>query len=240
MPSPKLNWTVGALLGCDAGPLNDLPVADITTSSSEVTPGSVFLAVPGLGHHGIEYVTDAVQRGASAVLYHPLKGEVVTPLTKIPSLEVPDLKARVGELAARFFGTQVRQGPILGVTGTNGKTTIAWLIAHALNELGRKAGYLGTVGQGQPQKLRPQTLTTPDCITVHRRLAELNGHAVAMEVSSHALDQGRIDGVPVQVAVFSNLSRDHLDYHGDMEQYGAAKEAMFQAPGLNLSGDQCR
>ena len=117
------------------------------------------------------------------------------------------------------------------MTGTNGKTTVAWLVSNALHRLGGESGYMGTLGWGVLPTLSAQTLTTPDCITVHRRLAKLIAEQapVVMEVSSHALDQGRVAGVTFDVAAFTNLSRDHLDYHPSMAAYAEAKAKLFES-----------
>src|SRR5690606_25882166 len=123
---------------------------------------------------------------------------------------------------------------IAGITGTNGKTTCAFLLAQALGFCGRPAGYIGTLGYGMPGALTGSTHTTVDVVSVHRQLNELRRRGaryVAMEVSSHALDQGRVNGVRFGLAAFTNLTRDHLDYHGTMASYGAAKAQLFDTPG---------
>jgi UDP-N-acetylmuramoyl-L-alanyl-D-glutamate--2,6-diaminopimelate ligase len=150
---------------------------------------------------------------------------------------VPDLSAQAGFIADRFFGAPSARLSITGITGTNGKTTCAWLLASALSALGRSCAYLGTLGSGLPGQIRPGLHTTPDAVTLQRQLARLrdeDAQAVAMEVSSHALDQQRCAGVRFQAAAFTNLSREHLDYHGDMQRYGAAKSALFDWPTLTV------
>jgi UDP-N-acetylmuramoyl-L-alanyl-D-glutamate--2,6-diaminopimelate ligase len=148
---------------------------------------------------------------------------------------VPALRERLGAIADRFYGMPSARLTVAGVTGTNGKTTCAWLLAGAAQRLGRRGGYLGTLGAGFPPRVAGGSLTTPDVITLHRELralADAGATHVALEVSSHALDQRRVDGVRLRVAAFGNLSRDHLDYHGSMERYAAAKERLFRLPGL--------
>jgi UDP-N-acetylmuramoyl-L-alanyl-D-glutamate--2,6-diaminopimelate ligase len=143
---------------------------------------------------------------------------------------VPGLHERLGGIADRFFGVPSRRLEVVGITGTNGKTTCAHLVAGGLDALGRRAGLVGTLGVGAVGALRASALTTPDVVEVHRALADLAGlglRAVAMEVSSHALDQGRVDGVRYAVAAFTNLSRDHLDYHPSLEAYGECKARLF-------------
>jgi UDP-N-acetylmuramoyl-L-alanyl-D-glutamate--2,6-diaminopimelate ligase len=152
---------------------------------------------------------------------------------------VPGLRAALGGIADRFFGEPSRRVSVTGITGTNGKTTCAHLVAGALDGLGRRAGVIGTLGSGPVAALTPCGLTTPDVVEVHRTLARLAGQgirAVAMEVSSHALDQGRVDGVRYAVAAFTNLSRDHLDYHPGLEAYAESKARLFleHAPGISV------
>ncbi|HLY53476.1 MAG TPA: UDP-N-acetylmuramoyl-L-alanyl-D-glutamate--2,6-diaminopimelate ligase, partial [Steroidobacteraceae bacterium] len=145
------------------------------------------------------------------------------------------LGARAGLIAARFFGEPSSRLTVAGITGTNGKTTCAWLLAQALEAAGKPAACMGTLGFGRPAELTPTAHTTPDAISVHRHLAalaRLGAECVGMEVSSHALDQGRVTGVRFNTAAFTNLTRDHLDYHGTMEAYGAAKARLFSFPGL--------
>jgi UDP-N-acetylmuramoyl-L-alanyl-D-glutamate--2,6-diaminopimelate ligase len=148
---------------------------------------------------------------------------------------VRELRDRLGGIADRFYGMPSSRLTVAGVTGTNGKTTCAWLLASAVERLARRGAYLGTLGSGFPPEVAGASLTTPDVISLHRQLralADAGATHVAMEVSSHALDQRRIDGVRMQVAAFCNLSRDHLDYHGTMERYALAKERLFHLPGL--------
>jgi UDP-N-acetylmuramoyl-L-alanyl-D-glutamate--2,6-diaminopimelate ligase len=145
------------------------------------------------------------------------------------------MRGRLGAIADRFFGAPSARLAIAGVTGTNGKTTCAWLVACALQRLGITAAYTGTLGSGLPPAVRTGSHTTPDVLSVHRQLALLSAAGathVAMEVSSHALDQGRVDGVRMRIAAFTNLSRDHLDYHDTMERYAAAKARLFVLPGI--------
>jgi UDP-N-acetylmuramoyl-L-alanyl-D-glutamate--2,6-diaminopimelate ligase len=214
-------------------------VTDIATDSRDVVANGLFLACQGGAHHGLEFLDQALSAGAGAVAWEPRglgKGRFPRLPADITGIRVPNLQRRIGTLADRFFAAPSSAIAVIGITGTNGKTTTAWLVAQALGSLGRKAGYMGTLGYGLGASVRPAALTTPDCVTVHRRLRELAdagaGHVVA-EVSSHALDQRRIDGVRFRAVAFTNLSRDHLDYHGDLERYGASKARLFtdyQAP----------
>src|SRR5438874_234651 len=148
---------------------------------------------------------------------------------------VPKLGERAGLIADRFFGAPSQQLTVAGITGTNGKTTCAWLLAQALQHCRRRCAYIGTLGVGMPAQLTPTLHTTSDAVSIHRQLAalrSLGAECVSMEVSSHALDQGRVNGVRFNTAAFTNLTRDHLDYHGTMEAYGAAKARLLALPGL--------
>lgn len=214
----------------------EIRVTDVTCDSREVRPGGAFLACRGRTTHGLAFAREAVARGARVVLWEPDRD------TRAPDLgpgvfatPVPDLTRRAGELADRFFGMPSLALTIAGITGTNGKTTCAYLLAQALTIAGRRAGYIGTLGFGQPGALAQGTHTTADAVSVHRQLAQLRADGaacVAMEVSSHALDQSRVGGVRFHTAAFTNLTRDHLDYHGTMEAYAAAKAKLFDWPGL--------
>ncbi|HTY94643.1 MAG TPA: UDP-N-acetylmuramoyl-L-alanyl-D-glutamate--2,6-diaminopimelate ligase [Steroidobacteraceae bacterium] len=230
---------------------DDIPVSDVTLDSREVTPGALFLACgghrQGTGRHGVEFAAQASAAGARAVVFEtPGVGETraVEAAGRLMQrvrqragqdaecfvVAVPDLRAHLGVIADRFFGHPSQALYVVGVTGTNGKTTCAWLIAQALSLCGRPAAYMGTLGFGWPGSLQPVAHTTADVISVHRQLAALRAagsEAVAMEVSSHALDQGRVDEVRFAAAAFTNLTQDHLDYHGTMQAYGAAKARLF-------------
>ena len=214
-----------------------LTVSDVTLDSRAASPGALFLACRGRTHHGLEFAGEALARGARAVLYEPDGAPAPPAALSAASFvaAVPELTARAGIIADRFFGAPSQHLTIAGITGTNGKTTCAWLLAQALQRCGRPAAYLGTLGVGVPPGLAPLRHTTPDAVTVQRELAALlaaGAACVAMEVSSHALDQQRVNGVRFNTAAFTNLTRDHLDYHGTMEAYGAAKARLFAAPGL--------
>lgn len=213
-------------------PATEMRVSDLTLDSRQVKAGSLFFALPGQSQHGLNFAADAIARGASVVLWDGT-GEQAQPAFPpgVFTAVIPDLKDLVGRIADRFFNWPSSQMRITGITGTNGKTTCAYLLAQCLERLGNAAAYMGTIGFGRPASLAEPTHTTPDVVTVHRTLAQLRADGVrdvAMEVSSHALDQGRVDGVHFQVAAFTNLTRDHLDYHGSMQQYGAAKAKLFR------------
>jgi UDP-N-acetylmuramoyl-L-alanyl-D-glutamate--2,6-diaminopimelate ligase len=215
---------------------NDARVLDITLDSREVRPGSVFFALPGRTVHGLKFAAEAAARGASAVLWEPA-AEVPAPTlpATVFAVAIPGLTKLVGRIADRFFNWPSSQLRITGITGTNGKTTCAYLLAQCLERLGSQAAYVGTIGWGRIASLASAALTTPDVVTLHRELAQLRASGVrevAMEVSSQALDQDRVAGVRFHSAAFTNLSRDHLDYHATMDAYGAAKVRLFDAPDL--------
>ncbi|WP_333682008.1 UDP-N-acetylmuramoyl-L-alanyl-D-glutamate--2,6-diaminopimelate ligase [Dyella sp.] len=217
-----------------AGPV---VVAGLALDSRKVQRGDAFFALRGTRGHGIEFAHGAVQRGASVVLAEaPAPAELEDP--GVPVLWIDGLHAFVGEIASRFFGRPSQAMRVIGVTGTNGKTSTVQLLAQALEHLGHRAATIGTLGAGLHGQLREGERTTPDAIAVQQLFAEFrrNGAShVAMEVSSHALEQGRVAATAFEVAAFTNLTRDHLDYHGSMEAYGAAKAKLFVWPGLKAA-----
>jgi len=217
----------------------DLEIADLTLDSRAVTPGAAFVALPGTRTHGIGFAAQAVNAGACAVLWEPVEGIVPPRLPEdVPLIGIPGLSSWLGAIADWFFDAPSTGMRVVGVTGTNGKTTTAHVIAEAFQRLSVTSGYLGTLGYGRVDALRSSSLTTPDSITVHRQLAELRDEGVrclAMEVSSHALDQSRVGGVRFDTAVFTNITRDHLDYHGTFETYAEMKARLFRRVSLRYS-----
>ena len=214
----------------------DPQVAGLVQDSRQVRPGDAFVAIAGFGAHGLGFAGQARAAGASAILFEPpAPAELPAPADAIA---VPGLRARMGSMADQFHGHPSHAMTMVGVTGTNGKTSTVQLLAQAWELLGIRAGSIGTLGAGLYGEVVPTGFTTPLVLQMHELLAQLRdtgAGAVAMEVSSHALDQGRVDAVHFDVAVFSNLTRDHLDYHGDMASYGAAKAMLFQRPGLKAA-----
>jgi UDP-N-acetylmuramoyl-L-alanyl-D-glutamate--2,6-diaminopimelate ligase len=212
---------------------------DLTLDSREVRVGTLFFALRGRQSHGLKFAAAAAAQGASAVLWDPAEagGDDLPPAPSGPCYFAPvaGLRGLLGRIADRFFGWPSSHLRVVGITGTNGKTTSAYLLAQSLARLKSNAAYIGTIGWGRIDALQVPTHTTADVITVHRQLAKLRAEGVrdvAMEVSSHALDQGRVDGVRFHSAAFTNLTRDHLDYHVSMEAYGAAKARLFAFDGL--------
>jgi len=222
-------------VGFAAAP-SDVVVSDVTLDSKAAGPGSLFLACKGRTHHGLKFAQQAVAQGARAVLYED-STEVGKPNlgAGVFVAAVPQLSQRASLIADRFFGAPSQALTVAGITGTNGKTTCAWLLAQALQFCGRPAAYMGTLGFGRPPTVTPTEHTTSDAVTVQRHLAalrNLGAECVSMEVSSHAIDQERVAAVRFSTAAFTNLTRDHLDYHGTMEAYGAAKARLFSWPSL--------
>ena len=222
--------TLGDVLGAGAGRYARLEITDLTLDSRAVRPGAAFFALRGAREHGLSYARQALDRGAAVVLYEPDFGVGEPPQ---PSIAVPNLQARLGELARRFY--EAAEPTIVGVTGTNGKTTVAYLVAQVLSQPRSPCAYVGTLGYGVPPVITAHGLTTPDCLTLHRELAELGAPRAALEFSSHALKQERVAGLSFHTAVFTNLTRDHLDEHGDLASYGAAKRKLFTVPGLSYA-----
>jgi UDP-N-acetylmuramoyl-L-alanyl-D-glutamate--2,6-diaminopimelate ligase len=209
---------------------DDCLVQGLCVDSRRVAAGDLFIARKGAQFDGLSLATDAVARGAVAVLAGHGDAAALRQSLMVPVLVVDDLVQVLGVVADRFYDEPSKALRVIGVTGTNGKTSISHFIAQALNAAGKPAGVIGTLGMGLWGGLLPATHTTPDVIAVHAELArqrDLGVQYVVMEVSSHALDQGRVEGVRFRAAVFSNLSHDHLDYHADMARYAQAKSRLF-------------
>ena len=206
----------------------------LAADSRAIARGDVFLAYPGERTDGRHFVADAVARGAAAVVWER-DGFAWPADVALPNLPASGLKALAGPLAGEVYGRPSERLWVAGVTGTNGKTSCSQWIAQALAGEGRKAAVIGTLGLGYPGELEENPNTTPDAVALQRALARFVGdgaQAVAMEASSIGIDQGRVEGVRFGCALFTNLSRDHLDYHGDMERYAQAKMRLFRSPGL--------
>ena len=208
--------------------LPEVSLNNMTLDSRSVESNTIFIAVPGAERDGRDFIHAALEQGAAAVLAEA-DGRELPDDDRV--IAISQLKERIGELADRFYHSPSRQLKIMAVTGTNGKTSIVELTRQLLQAVGLKAGSIGTLGSrliGPPTEVRN---TTPDCITLHRQLSawrDAGVNYVAMEASSHALDQRRLDGLKIDVAVFTNLSRDHLDYHHSMAAYCDAKLRLFR------------
>ncbi|HZP87056.1 MAG TPA: UDP-N-acetylmuramoyl-L-alanyl-D-glutamate--2,6-diaminopimelate ligase [Burkholderiales bacterium] len=209
-------------------------VNGVRCDSRRIRKGDLFAAFPGESADARRFIPQAIERGAAAVLWEA-DGFCWNSDWSVPNAPVRGLREKLGYIAAQIYGDASRRMWVCGVTGTNGKTSCSHWIAQALTRLGRPTAVIGTLGIGFPGALTPGERTTPDAAAIQEELADLHARGAqgaAMEVSSHGLDQGRVNGVTFAVALFTNLSRDHLDYHGTMEQYGAAKAKLFAFPGL--------
>ena len=215
-------------------PGSDVLVRGVQIDSRRVRPGDLFLAVPGDSHDGRQFIEQAVANGAVAVLAEPPVSGFVDEL-RVPVLEQPELQQDIGIITAKLYGHPSRALHAVGVTGTNGKTTTSWLTAQLARSVGKSCGVIGTLGATLGDDVGDATNTTPDAVSLQRQLSDWRDQDVAcvcMEVSSHALVQGRVNGVDFETAVFTNLSRDHLDYHGTMAAYGRAKLQLFVTESL--------
>ena len=213
------------------------PLAGITADSREARPQVAFAAYPGHLRDGRAFIGDAIARGAAAILFEA-RGFDWNGGWRVPHVAVADLKSRVGFIASAVYGRPSQALWIVGVTGTNGKTSCSHWTAQALAQCGRRVAVMGTLGYGFVDALSPTTNTTPDACVIQHLLAQWlhdGANAVAMEVSSHGLDQGRVNGIAFDVALFTNLTRDHLDYHGSMAAYGEAKARLMRWPGLRAA-----
>jgi UDP-N-acetylmuramoyl-L-alanyl-D-glutamate--2,6-diaminopimelate ligase len=217
--------------------------SELVNDSRRAAPGVVFAAYPGESRDGRDFIPQAVAQRVDGVLWEADHFQW-DPALPTPNAGVPDLKSRIGEIAAHIYGEPSRALHMVGITGTNGKTSVAHWLAQAFARLDRKTAIIGTAGNGfppvgdKPGALTPALNTTPDAIELQQRLAyyrQQGAVACAMEVSSHGLVQGRVNGTSFNVAVLTNLSRDHLDYHGDMDSYAAAKAQLFDWPGLGAA-----
>lgn len=221
-------WVMAAAHDCD--------IVGLQNDSRQVKPGYVFFAYPGAVADGRLFIPQATAAGAAAIVYDPENMPISCVFPKhIPCLRIPKLGMKLAEIADRFYGYPTRSLSVTGVTGTNGKTTIAYQLAQAHGLLGRDAAYVGTLGHGQVRALQPLTNTTPDGLHLQQFFHEYQKSGVkyvCMEVSSHALSQGRVDGINFTQAIYTNLSHEHLDYHHTMQAYAEAKAMLFATPSL--------
>lgn len=215
---------------------HDVAIYGLALDSREVTKGDAFIALAGAKQHGLTHVQQAVDNGACAVIFDPAgEGRQLADTFRhtgsVPLVAVDNLGRKLGDLAARFYREPSRAIDVIGITGTNGKTSCSQFLSQMLDD----CGVIGTLGWGEWGQLNKTLNTTPDALAVQKILAELlknKKRVVAMEVSSHGLEQGRVNGVNFKGAVFTNISRDHLDYHGTMEAYVQAKLTLLSQPGL--------
>lgn len=217
-----------------------IQIRGISSDSRETKKGDLFIAHAGPKTERTHFIEQAIENGAVAVLKEAEENttafEVLTQKNStIPICAIPQLNTHVASIAARFYQNPCQDLKFIGITGTSGKTSCTQFIARILGENNIRCGTVGTLGEGFPDNITPNTLTTPGAIDLQRILAKLKQQGathIAMEVSSHSLVQNRVDKIPFEIAVFTNLSRDHLDYHGDMAHYAAAKRLLFLTPTL--------
>ncbi|RFA30320.1 UDP-N-acetylmuramoyl-L-alanyl-D-glutamate--2,6-diaminopimelate ligase [Alkalilimnicola ehrlichii] len=223
---------------------DDRNMTGLSVDSAQAQPGDVFCALAGTRRHGLEFVDDALASKVSAVLAARAPAALLTRSAQIcakrnvPLIVLDRLNDELSAIAGRWYGEPSEKLKVIGVTGTDGKTSVSQFLAQALSAVGLRCGVIGTLGYGFVEALQPASHTTPDAVRVQALLAAIcaaEGEAAAMEVSSHALDQGRVAGVHFDVAVLTNLSRDHLDYHGTVEAYAEAKARLFRQAGLGAA-----
>lgn len=220
----------------DTGYGEQISVHGLSLDSRTVRPGDLFCAIAGHQGHGLQYHQEVIRKGACAILYDPQGGgrELARRCVGVRCIPVETLQQKVGSIADRFFGHPSRDLDVIAVTGTNGKTSCSHFVAQALSGP-RPAAVIGTLGWGPPASLRPTQQTTPDAIEVHSILSKLRSNtvgAVAIEASSHGLVQGRLNGVRLKSALYTNITRDHLDYHGTLDAYVEAKMRLLDFAGL--------
>jgi UDP-N-acetylmuramoyl-L-alanyl-D-glutamate--2,6-diaminopimelate ligase len=231
MPAARINTAINLqqlLAGiADAPPL---AMSGLGDDSRRLKSGDVFVAVQGANSHGLDFAESAIASGVVAIIWDTTTGSREAARGPVLFIGVDDLAAKTGELANRFYDWPSQAVDVTGITGTNGKTTVAFLIAQCLQRLDTPCAYVGTLGSGADELVVDLGLTTPPCLDLHDKLAGFRDEGVlnaAIEVSSHALDQGRLDGVRFGTAIFTNLTRDHVDYHGDMRSYAESKAQLF-------------
>ncbi len=226
----------------DAPLAKNCAISGLSLDSRQVQAGDLFIACRGSCVHGVHYISKAIKAGAAAVVWEDNgldEGENIVQLipesTSIPVLKVANLRGSCGLIASRFYGDPSEKLSMIGVTGTDGKTSCAQFIAQALNKAKVNTGIMGTLGYGMADQIVAASHTTPDALRVHQLINEMQqqqAKVIVMEASSHGLDQGRVNGVLFNTAILTNLSRDHLDYHLTVEAYAEAKRKLFSSPGL--------
>ena len=233
--SSKLSYLLAGFADIDQK--IDCNIQALSLDSRAVERGDLFFACAGTQGHGLDYIDQVCDSGVAAIAWEPTAeyNEVPKIGKNIPLIAVENLAHQVGIIADRFYGHPSKDLHVIGITGTDGKTSCSHFLASALSNKESKAGVIGTIGYGLFGELHEASHTTPDAIRIHELLhgmRESGVQYVVMEVSSHGLDQGRVNGVLFEVAVLTNVSRDHLDYHGDQISYAKAKEKLFHMPGL--------
>jgi UDP-N-acetylmuramoyl-L-alanyl-D-glutamate--2,6-diaminopimelate ligase len=245
---PTLKSLLQNIIETDA--ISDVEIKGLTLDSRETKPGDLFFAYLGKTLDGKQFIDQAIAQGACAILCDTAKSsniknfKTLDPAVKprddgqknsIPIIGIPNLIEKIGLIATNFYNNPSREMLVIGITGTNGKTSTSYLLANALQKLGKKVGLIGTLGYGTIDALNPSIYTSPSPIMLQRILHDFkqqNIDTVVMEVSSHSLQQKRCAGVNIKFGTFTNLTHDHLDYHKTMEEYAAAKEQLFTMPSI--------
>ncbi len=234
-----LHRSLGDLLPNLSAEVAAVPLSGLCLDSRRIKPGDVFLAVKGHRQDGREHINTAVASGAVAVIADaPCDGSSWS----LPVLEVPGLSEQLSAIAGRYYAEPSRSLRLVGITGTNGKTSCSWMLAQLLEAMNQPCGIIGTLGSGRFGSLEPAVNTTPDAVAIQALLAEwcqAGARWASMEVSSHGLAQKLVEALHFDAAVFTNLSQDHLDYHGTMEAYAAEKARLFTWPELELAVINC-
>ncbi len=223
-----------AKVGAGKNPL----ISGIEIDSRKVSAGDLFIALPGTRQHGNTYIDAAIRQGAIAVVYDASTELPADLDSEIPLIKITDIPQQAGLIASRFYNEPSKSMRVTGITGTNGKTTCCVLLAQAYKYLGATPSLIGTLGMGLWGEMAASTHTTPDAVTLQSemsQLRDLGSDELLMEVSSHGLEQGRVCGTEFNIAVLTNLSQDHLDYHGSMQDYAAAKAKLFYQNDLDLA-----
>jgi len=232
------------LRGMSQGPITNCYITGLTLDSRHVAAGDLFVATSGVSGHGLDFIDEALAHGAVAIVCESDLNWTESRIQKLtveitaPLIIIPNLKRKVSLIAGRYYDQPSEKMSLIGVTGTNGKSTVCQLLAQALDGKKARCAVIGTLGNGFPDMLQPATHTTPDPISLQSLLATFfadGAECVAMEVSSHALSQHRVAALHFNVALLTNLSRDHLDYHQGMAAYAAAKQALFEMPNLDCA-----
>ena len=239
MPTSSVSWTLSDLLkdwvqvqSSDANTI----ISGLSLDSRSTQPGDLFFAMQGLQSHGLEFSQQAITNGAAGIVWEPNHDAIIADLpASIPCISMPALQQQIASIAQRFYHNPSTRINVIGVTGTDGKTSVCQFIAQAFNQLKLSCGVIGTLGYGIYPDLEPAQHTTPDTIRVQALLSsfvEKQTPYAVIEASSHGLKQGRLNSVAVTTAVFTNLGRDHMDYHASLKDYGDAKRILFQIPNL--------
>jgi len=217
-------------ISCTKKDIDALSVREIVIDSRKVSANSVFVAIKGLGLDGHDFIEQAIENGCAAVVVDQVWLAENKMETDVPVIGVPDSRVALGGMASRFYESPANEMTLIGITGTNGKTTTTYILENIILQAGGNPGVIGTINYRFDGKELPAPHTTPEPVSLQktlRAMADSGVTHVVMEVSSHALSQRRLEGVLFDIAVFTNLTRDHLDYHTDMESYFAAKMRLF-------------